>query len=46
MSALNELTHLLNNFTPEQLEKFLQDPLTQSILQAEEATELFPPEAF
>ena len=45
MSAFNELTHLLNSFTPEQLEKFLKDPLTQSILQAEEAIAPYPPEA-
>lgn len=46
MNATNELINLLTSFTPEQLETFLKDPLTQSILQAEEATELFPLEAF
>ena len=42
MSAINELIEHLINFTPEQLEKFVQNPLTQSFLQAEEVTESFP----
>lgn len=42
MSSIEELVSRLNNFTPEQLERFLQDPLTQSILQAEEEVEPCP----
>jgi len=39
MSSIEELVNLLSNFTPEQLERFLQDPLTRSILQAEAEVE-------
>ena len=42
MSSIEELVNVLNSFTKEQLERFLQDPLTQSILQAEEEVESFP----
>lgn len=42
MSAINELIERLINFTPEQLEKFIQDPITRSFLQAEEVAEPFP----
>ena len=45
MSAFNELIDLLASFTPEQLQTFIENPITQSILQAEEATEPFPLEA-
>jgi hypothetical protein len=45
MSAFNDLINLLTSFTPEQLENFLEHPLTQSILQAEEATAPYPLEA-
>lgn len=45
MSASVELVDLLISFTPEQLETFLKNPLTQSILQAEEEAELCPLEA-
>ena len=39
MKALDELVKLIINFTPEQLNQFLQDPVTVSILQPEEAAE-------
>lgn len=39
MNAFDELVTLLINFTPEQLEQFLNDPITVSILQPEEASE-------
>lgn len=45
MSAYNELVTLLISFTPEQLETFVKNPLTQSILQAEEAAVAYPLEA-
>lgn len=45
MSSIDELIKLLSNFTPEQLERFLKDPLTQSILQAGEEVEPYPPAA-
>lgn len=45
MSAYNELVNLLISFTPEQLENFLKDPLTRTILQAEEAASAYPLEA-
>lgn len=38
MSAVDELIKLLLNFTPEQLKQFLNDPITVSILQPEEAS--------
>ena len=41
MTALDELITILSNFTPEQLERFLSDKVTQSILQAEEVAEPF-----
>ncbi len=39
MSAVDELVKILLNFTPEQLKQFLNDPITVSILQPEEASE-------
>lgn len=45
MTALEELIDILVNFTPEQLEKFLTDPVTVSILQPEEASGSCPPVA-
>jgi hypothetical protein len=39
MSALEELIDCLINFTPEQLEQFLNHETTLSILQPEEASE-------
>lgn len=42
MTAANELINKITNFTPEQLEKFLSNPITQSILQPEEEVEPFP----
>lgn len=45
MSSLEELVTILSNFTSEQLERFLQDPLTRSILQAGEEVEPYPPAA-
>lgn len=39
MSALDELIDIILNFTPEQLEEFLTNPVTVSILQPEEASE-------
>ena len=44
MTALNELVNLLVEFTPEQLNQFLNDPVTVSILQPEEASESYLPE--
>ena len=41
MTALDELLTIISNFTPEQLEKFLSNNLTQSILQAEEVNSLY-----
>lgn len=38
MSAVDELITYLVNFTPEQLEKFLKHPVTESILRPEEAS--------
>ena len=45
MSSIEELVNYLIKFTPEQLEKFLKDPLTQSILQVGEVVEPCPLEA-
>ena len=45
MRAIDELANLLLNFTPEQLKQFLNDPVTVSILQPEEASESSLPEA-
>ena len=39
MTALEELVNRLLDFTPEQLKQFLNDPITELILQPEEATE-------
>ena len=39
MTAIEELLDLILNFTPEQLKQFLNDPVTLSILQPEEASE-------
>ena len=39
MNAFDELVNILLSFTPEQLNKFLNDPVTVSILQPEEASE-------
>ena len=36
MKPIDELINILINFTPEQLAKFLKDPVTVSILQPEE----------
>ena len=38
MSALDELIKRICDFSPEQLKEFLQNEVTQSILQPEEAT--------
>ena len=35
MTALEELVNILQDFTPEQLNQFLQDPVTVSVLQPE-----------
>ena len=39
MTAFNELVNILIEFTPEQLKRFLSDPVTVSILRPEEASE-------
>lgn len=39
MTALDELVNILRDFTPEQLNQFLQDPVTVSILRPEEEVE-------
>lgn len=39
MSAIDELIKYLLNFTPEQLDKFLLNRITQSVLQSEEVAE-------
>ena len=44
MTALDELVNLLLEFTPEQLNQFLNNPVTVSILQPEEASESCLPE--
>ena len=36
MNAFDELINLLKSFTPEQLEQFLNDPVTELILRHEE----------
>jgi hypothetical protein len=38
MKPIDELVNILLSFTPEQLEQFLNDPVTVSILQPEEAS--------
>ena len=40
MSAVDKLVNILLNFTPEQLNQFLNDPVTVSVLQPEEEAEL------
>lgn len=45
MTALDELLDILVNFTPEQLDAFLRDPVTVSILRPEEASGSYPLEA-
>ena len=42
MKALDELVNILLNFTPEQLNQFLNHPVTVSILRPEEASESYP----
>ena len=39
MSALDELIKYILEFTPGQLAQFLSDPITESILRPEEASE-------
>lgn len=39
MSAIDELIKILIDFTPEQLSKFLSDPVTESILRPVEVSE-------
>ena len=39
MKAIDELINILISFTPEQLDQFLNDPVTVSILRPEEASE-------
>lgn len=39
MSAVEKLVNILLNFTPEQLNQFLDDPVTVSVLQPEEEAE-------
>lgn len=39
MKPIDELVNILLNFTPEQLNQFLNDPVTVSILRPEEASE-------
>lgn len=39
MRAVDELIKYIQNFTPEQLDRFLHNRITQSILRPEEATE-------
>lgn len=43
--AIDELVEILVKFTPEQLEQFLTDPITLSILQPAEASGSCPLEA-
>jgi len=45
MSAVDELVKILLEFTPEQLNQFLCNPITLSILRPEEASEPCPQEA-
>ena len=39
MSAVDKLVNILLNFTPEQIQQFLNDPVTRSVLQLEEEAE-------
>ena len=41
MKAIDELVNLLLDFTPEQLNQFLNHPVTVSILRPEEAPESY-----
>lgn len=43
MSAIEELVNYIKNFTPEQLEQFLNHEITLSILQPEGASVSCPP---
>ena len=43
-TVFDELVNILVSFTPEQLNKFLNDPVTVSILRPEEASEPYLPE--
>lgn len=45
MNAFEELVEILTSFTPEQLEKFLHDPVTELILQPVKASGFYRPEA-
>ena len=45
MKAIDELVNILISFTPEQLNQFLNDPVTLSILRHEEASEPYRQEA-
>lgn len=45
MSAVDELIKIILNFTPEQMQQFLNDPVTLSILRPEEEAESSLPEA-
>lgn len=42
MNAIDELVDILINFTPEQLENFLSNPVTELILQPARASEFCP----
>ena len=44
MKPIDELVNLLVNFTPEQLNQFLNDPVTVSTLRPEEASGPYLPE--
>lgn len=46
MNALEELIDYIINFTPEQLEQFLNNEITLSILRPEEASESCLPGEF
>jgi hypothetical protein len=39
MSSVDKLVNIILNFTPEQLQQFLNDPVTRSVLQPEEEAE-------
>lgn len=41
MSTVDELVSILLEFTPEQLNQFLDHPITELILQPEEASESY-----
>lgn len=42
MTALDELLTIISNFSQDQLDKFLSDNLTQSILRVEEEDSPYP----